>query len=294
MSNNALRVSLENIIPLTEARDHFSQIVNEVQKDKLYVLTKGGKPAVAIIDVKYLEQITGGNINSSHVETEIQKNPAKVGRVEMISHTEKPATPNSSPSPKPNLPISPPPPSTPVQPLVSPASAAPMPKPPTLSPTPLAPTFTPPPAFKPTPAPAPTPQITSTPPPSTPTPTPITPPVTAAPTPPPITPAIQPATTSKPSSLPPNSAPPLSSTPTPAATAQFSATTPQPLAPIKPGDNPKPVAMVDMHPIADIDDQEKDSATQSDNSSTSPDDKPNPAQYSADSANSEPDDMIID
>ncbi|KKQ72439.1 MAG: hypothetical protein US94_C0043G0004 [Berkelbacteria bacterium GW2011_GWB1_38_5] len=41
-----LKVSLENIIPLTEARDHFSQIVAEVQKDKLYVLTKGGKPAV--------------------------------------------------------------------------------------------------------------------------------------------------------------------------------------------------------------------------------------------------------
>jgi len=69
MSNNPLRVSLENIIPLTEARDHFSQIVNEVQKDKLYVLTKGGKPAVAIIDVKYLEQISGGNVNPGHVET---------------------------------------------------------------------------------------------------------------------------------------------------------------------------------------------------------------------------------
>lgn len=31
---NELKVSLENIIPLTYARDHFSQIVAEVQKDK--------------------------------------------------------------------------------------------------------------------------------------------------------------------------------------------------------------------------------------------------------------------
>lgn len=84
--NNSLKVSLENIIPLTEARDHFSQIVTEVQKDKLYVLTKGGKPAVAIIDVKYLETLTGGQVKPEHVEEEIMKDPAKVGRTPMIEH----------------------------------------------------------------------------------------------------------------------------------------------------------------------------------------------------------------
>jgi len=81
-----LKVSLENIIPLTEARDHFSQIVTEVQRDKLYVLTKGGKPAVAIIDVKYLETITGGAVNQVRIEDEIQKDPAKVGRTPMYKH----------------------------------------------------------------------------------------------------------------------------------------------------------------------------------------------------------------
>jgi len=93
-----LKVSLENIIPLTEARDHFSQIVAEVQRDKLYVLTKGGKPAVAIIDVKYLETITGGSINTSHVEREIQKDPLKVGRTPMIPHAQ---VNSSAPSVKP-------------------------------------------------------------------------------------------------------------------------------------------------------------------------------------------------
>jgi prevent-host-death family protein len=89
-----LKVSLENIIPLTEARDHFSQIVAEVQRDKLYVLTKGGKPAVAIIDVKYLERITGGQVKPEQVEAEIQKDPAKVGRPVMLNHSEPPKFPN--------------------------------------------------------------------------------------------------------------------------------------------------------------------------------------------------------
>jgi len=101
--NNPLKVSLENIIPLTEARDHFSQIVTEVQKDKLYVLTKGGKPAVAIIDVKYLEYLTGGEIDKTHLEKEIKKDPEKVGRPAMIEHTEvpkpKPVPPPPPPSP---------------------------------------------------------------------------------------------------------------------------------------------------------------------------------------------------
>jgi len=82
-----LKVSLDHIIPLTEARDHFSRIVAEVQKDKLYVLTKGGKPAVAIIDVKYLEAISRGAVNIGHVEEEILKDPAKVGRPIMVEHT---------------------------------------------------------------------------------------------------------------------------------------------------------------------------------------------------------------
>ena len=98
---NPLRVSLDNIIPLTEARDHFSQIVAEVQTDKLYVLTKGGKPAVAIIDVKYLEMISGGEIKSEHIEREIQKDPEKVGRPTMLKH--EPVTKPEPPAPQESL-----------------------------------------------------------------------------------------------------------------------------------------------------------------------------------------------
>jgi len=99
--NNQLKVLLENIIPLTEARDHFSQIVSEVQKDKLYVLTKGGKPAVAIIDVKYLETITGGEIREEHIQEEIKKAPEKVGLPPMVEHKiDTPPPPPIMPPPK--------------------------------------------------------------------------------------------------------------------------------------------------------------------------------------------------
>lgn len=114
---NPLKVSLENIIPLTFARDHFSQIVSEVQQDKLFVLTKGGKPAVAIIDVKYLESITGGQVQRASINEEIKKAPEKVGLPPMVEHPPlppKPAgftapTPQPKPTPKPFSPPPPPP-----------------------------------------------------------------------------------------------------------------------------------------------------------------------------------------
>ena len=121
MNEDPLKVSLENIIPLTEARDHFSQIVNEVQKDKLYVLTKGGKPAVAIIDVKYLERITGGEIREENIEKEIAKAPEKVGLPPIVEHVTTMPPPPPPPKPIPASPIPPkptPPPSPPPRPPV--------------------------------------------------------------------------------------------------------------------------------------------------------------------------------
>ena len=115
--NNQLKVSLENIIPLTEARDHFSQIVAEVQKDKLYVLTKGGKPAVAIIDVKYLEHLTGGEIRKEDIKEEIKRVPEKAGLAPMLEHP--PTKPAGFAAPQPPTPTTPspePPPKTDVTP----------------------------------------------------------------------------------------------------------------------------------------------------------------------------------
>lgn len=164
---NPLKVSLENIIPLTEARDHFSQIVAEVQKDKLYVLTKGGKPAVAIIDVKYLEAITGGEVKPAQIHEEIKKAPEKVGLPPMIEHN---APPTAVPStPKPYIPpanISTAP--APTKPLITPPESTPAPAPmPTPNPIASSPNPNPiPPAPKPAPPinPKPTAQPLKTPP----------------------------------------------------------------------------------------------------------------------------------
>ncbi|MGA2666755.1 MAG: type II toxin-antitoxin system Phd/YefM family antitoxin [Patescibacteria group bacterium] len=154
---NDLKVALENIIPLTYARDHFSNIVNEVQRDKMYILTKGGKPAIALIDVRYLEQLTGGLIKKAEIKEEIDKNPEQVGLPKMVEHhAEPPKNPSAPPPPSQNFgslkfkPSVPPPPGKPAllpnKPLVSPP---PVPKPNT--PTPTNQNFT-----KPTPPPAPT------------------------------------------------------------------------------------------------------------------------------------------
>ena len=55
-----LEVQIENIIPVTEARDKFNQIVDAVEgTEELYVLTKNGKPAAIVVGIHHLEKLTG-------------------------------------------------------------------------------------------------------------------------------------------------------------------------------------------------------------------------------------------
>ncbi len=55
-----LSVDIEKIIPVTEARDMFNKIVDEVEgTEEMYVLTKNGKPAAVIVGVNHLEKLTG-------------------------------------------------------------------------------------------------------------------------------------------------------------------------------------------------------------------------------------------
>lgn len=312
---NPLKVSLENIIPLTEARDHFSQIVNEVQKDKLYVLTKGGKPAVAIVDVKYLEQITNGNANRDNVVSEIKKDPTKVGLPPMVKHDTNPTSNSFNPpiTPKPSTPPPPPPPPLP-RPNPTPYQPQP-PKPVTPpAPRPPMPSYQP---SKPTPPPYQPPR-----PPMTPAPKPYTPPTQ---TPPPTTsPSYKPAasTPSYPSSTLPNTVPPSSYSqtpppprpatpppyspsapvpapkPNPAPQATFEATSMPNLYPSQSNNSSQPTTTVDVKPMADPEDQvaiEKQASK--DDSRMSPDDKPGPAQYSnsiTSAGDEEPEDMGID
>ena len=55
-----LEVKIEKILPVTEARDSFNKLIDEVEgTDELYVLTKNGKPAAVLVGVHHLEKLTG-------------------------------------------------------------------------------------------------------------------------------------------------------------------------------------------------------------------------------------------
>lgn len=58
-----LKVDVDKIIPLTEARDSLNKIVDDVEKNdqSVYVLTRNGTPIAMITGVNHLEKLTGGN-----------------------------------------------------------------------------------------------------------------------------------------------------------------------------------------------------------------------------------------
>lgn len=55
-----LQVNIEKIIPVTEARDMFNKIIDDVEgTDELWVLTKNGRPVAVVVGVNHLEKLTG-------------------------------------------------------------------------------------------------------------------------------------------------------------------------------------------------------------------------------------------
>jgi len=53
----ALKVALDRVVPLTEARARMSEIVEQTTGDQFWVLTRHGSPRVAVVDVEYLDQL---------------------------------------------------------------------------------------------------------------------------------------------------------------------------------------------------------------------------------------------
>ena len=53
----ALQVALDRVIPLTEARARISEIVERTTGDQFWVLTRRGRPRVAVVDVEYLDRL---------------------------------------------------------------------------------------------------------------------------------------------------------------------------------------------------------------------------------------------
>lgn len=52
-----LKVAINRIVSVTEARSRLSELVDEASSDEFWVLTKGGKPRVALVDVAYLDEL---------------------------------------------------------------------------------------------------------------------------------------------------------------------------------------------------------------------------------------------
>src|SRR3546814_285042 len=163
-----ISVPIDRIVPLTDARDNFSRLVADVENisDGLYVLTKGGKPAIALINIKYLEEImTKGPspdhqpISSSATRPEISKtnNSSSPGSEKksvpsaVITPPKPPSyePPKVAASPSPSKPSSPPANNYDVKPSVNPSWTGEITKPSSAST--LAPTPSPAPAAQATP-----------------------------------------------------------------------------------------------------------------------------------------------
>jgi prevent-host-death family protein len=48
---------IQDIIPITEARSQLGILANQVVPGRNIILTKGGKPKVALVDVNYLKRL---------------------------------------------------------------------------------------------------------------------------------------------------------------------------------------------------------------------------------------------
>jgi|GEM_PF-5531637 len=74
-----LEFPIDKIMSVTDARNNFNKIVEEVEKDPQgrYLLTKGGNPSVVVVNVDYLEKLIGGEpIKAPPEKPEEQPKPA--------------------------------------------------------------------------------------------------------------------------------------------------------------------------------------------------------------------------
>jgi len=51
------KVSVDRIMPLSEARARLSEIIEQTAGEDMWVVTKNGKPRVAVVDVQYLDEL---------------------------------------------------------------------------------------------------------------------------------------------------------------------------------------------------------------------------------------------
>ncbi|MBI3495333.1 type II toxin-antitoxin system Phd/YefM family antitoxin [Candidatus Berkelbacteria bacterium] len=69
-----LQVPIDKILPLTEMRDTFSKIVSDLETGTpLYILTKNGKPSVAVLSVGQLQKLINQKVQAAPPPHEIER-----------------------------------------------------------------------------------------------------------------------------------------------------------------------------------------------------------------------------
>ena len=125
-----MQVDIEKIIPVTEARDNFNKIVDEVEgTDHVYVLTKNGKPSAVIVGVNHLEKLTGDTHDAISQKVE-ESNTVDTTEIKkpFVAENDVVATPSDEPVPAPDTipaPTAPPPTVAPDQTPATPPASTP-------------------------------------------------------------------------------------------------------------------------------------------------------------------------
>jgi len=98
-----IKVDLDKIITAKALQEHLEQILLETEEEeKLFVITKNGRPKAALINVDYLQELTGRNVDEAEEYEAYDRfaTPAAVaGRPNIespvASNTTSPVTPNN-------------------------------------------------------------------------------------------------------------------------------------------------------------------------------------------------------
>jgi len=61
-----INIPLDKILPVTYARDNLANLIQNTTGETVYVLTKGGRPRVALIDIVYLEKLCGEKLGTGN------------------------------------------------------------------------------------------------------------------------------------------------------------------------------------------------------------------------------------
>ena len=52
-----MKIAVDRIVPMPEASERLSEIVSTTFEDNFWVIVEGGKPKVAVVDLKYLNNL---------------------------------------------------------------------------------------------------------------------------------------------------------------------------------------------------------------------------------------------